>query len=104
MLVSPLKLSLAPTVLLALGGCTTYTVSRPAFAYYAVPCSTPGAFVAAPIDTRDPTYGLQAAPPPSSPPATTPQANSAPRTFQELSANRTAMRALAPLLAASFAP
>jgi len=79
MLVSPFRLSLGSAVLLTLGGCTTYTVSHPAVAYYAVPCSTPGAFVAEPIDARDPTYGPQVPPPPPpSPSATAPQASNQP--------------------------
>lgn len=66
MLVHLLKLSLGPVLVLVLSGCTTYAPQRPVFAYYAVPCSTPGAFVA---ETPVPTYNPQAAPPAAAPPA-----------------------------------
>lgn len=81
MLVHVIRLSLAPAMVLALGGCTTYAAQRPAFAYYAVPCSTPGAFVAEPIGAPDPSYGSQAPLPAPPPPTTATQANqSAPPT------------------------
>lgn len=44
------KLSFGPALALILGGCATYSAPRPAFAYFAVPCSTPGAFPAQPVD------------------------------------------------------
>ena len=69
MLVRSIRLSLAPMSLSRLGGCTTYNAPRPAFAYYAVPCSTPGAFVAKPIEDIIPTKSTQASPPAPSRPA-----------------------------------
>lgn len=62
MLVHSIKLSGAPVFLAVLGGCTTYNAPRPAFAYYAVPCSTPGAFVAEPIEAIIPANSTQASP------------------------------------------
>lgn len=69
MLVRSINVALAPMLLAVLGGCTTYPAARPAFAYYAVPCSTPGAFVAEPVETPTPSNGAQASLPVPSPPA-----------------------------------
>lgn len=63
MLGRSIKFSVAPLVLAALGGCSTYPASRPAFAYYAVPCSTPGAFVVEPIEPLNSPNGAQASSP-----------------------------------------
>lgn len=63
MLFHSFKLSLGSVMVVVLGGCTTYAAQRPAFAYYAVPCSTPGAFVAQPVEAPATTYNPQAAAP-----------------------------------------
>lgn len=36
-----------------LGGCASYQNERPRLAYFIVPCSTPGAFPAQPVNTAD---------------------------------------------------
>lgn len=57
------RTTLASTIVLVLGGCTTYAAPRPTFAYYVAPCSAPGAFVAEPIEAVDPS--LRASSPPT---------------------------------------
>ena len=44
-----------------LGGCASYSGERPKLTYFIVPCSTPGAFPAQPVNTADgnPTDGPQ---------------------------------------------
>lgn len=37
----------------SLGGCAAYTDARPKLAYFIVPCNTPGAFAAQPVNTAD---------------------------------------------------
>lgn len=37
----------------ALGGCASYARERPKLAYFIVPCNTPGAFSAQPVNTAD---------------------------------------------------
>lgn len=38
---------------ITLGGCATYTNTPQKIAYFIVPCNTPGAFVAQPVNTAD---------------------------------------------------
>lgn len=48
-----LKLSAISGLAAALGGCATYGPPSRNIAYFAVPCNTPGAFVAQPLSAPD---------------------------------------------------
>ena len=48
-----LKFSAISGLAAALGGCATYGPPSRNIAYFAVPCNTPGAFVAQPLSTPD---------------------------------------------------
>mgnify|MGYP003630690373 FL=1 len=74
MLAPTLKLSSGVASLLVLAGCATYPPPSQSYAYFAVPCSTPGAFRADPVNIV-PQAGQPQAPPPAA--ATQPNAEPA---------------------------
>lgn len=47
------RIVLISVAVVTLGGCAAYTEQRPKLAYFIVPCGTPGAFSAQPVNTAD---------------------------------------------------
>ncbi|HQS13552.1 MAG TPA: hypothetical protein PLJ45_10895 [Sphingorhabdus sp.] len=47
------RIVLISMAVVTLGGCAAYTEQRPKLAYFIVPCGTPGAFSAQPVNTAD---------------------------------------------------
>ena len=73
MLAHIIKLSLGPATLLVLGGCATYPPPSQSYAYFVVPCTTPGAFRAEPVNMAP-----QVGSPPGVPPAAATQPGAGP--------------------------